>query len=281
MLATADAAADVVSGAASIEDVESHYEMLVNTLAEEVMPLYEGRPARFQEALVELNEGRPETALAHFDALAAEAPDDPVLALERGRARLLLGDLAAARDDFERAWRELGDGPLDAADAVSLPALWAEAALEAGDAAAVAERLAELADPYGGRLEIAHLYASALIELARADDAFAYLEKARRSFTGDPRFPLHLARLLAAGGEIDAAIDCLEASVAPTCAGGACGHPRHLPSLRTLAGLRLERGEDRADRGDADGDDRAELDDELARVDERRRAWPTSRAPAS
>jgi len=53
-----------------------------------------------------------------------------------------------------------------------------------------------------------------------------------------------LARQLAATGEVDEAIACLEFSVAPSCAGGGCGRPpKDIPSLRALVDLYLARGE--------------------------------------
>jgi tetratricopeptide (TPR) repeat protein len=230
------------------DELDGRYETLVAMLDEEVAPRYEDRPREFQEALVALNDGEAAVALPLLEALLADRPDDPVLHLERGRARLLLAETGGgatfdeAREDFERAWLTFGDAPLDATDTLSVPALAGEAALAAGDAAGVVERLAELADPAGGRVELCQLHAAALVTL-RDPAAVAYLQRAVRVFGRDPRFPLLLAQALENGGQVDAAIDCLEAAIAPSSAGRAAGRTaKHPPSLRALAELHLRQG---------------------------------------
>lgn len=147
-------------------DLETRFGTLVGTLDEEVADRhYLHRPIPFQQAYVDLNEGRLEEARAALDALAAAEPDDAVVRLERGRARLLAGDPAGAREDFEAAWPALGDAPLDASGELSVPALWAGAALAAGEPEAVAERLAELAAPDGEDPQLLALRAQALLEV--------------------------------------------------------------------------------------------------------------------
>jgi predicted Zn-dependent protease len=161
-------------------DLETRFGTLVGTLDEEVADgHYLHRPIPFQQAYVDLNEGRLEEALAAFDALAAAEPDDAVVRLERGRARLLAGDPARAREDFEAAWPALGDGPLDAAGELSVPALWAGAALGAGEPRAVAERLADLAGPGGDDPQLLALRAHALLEVDGEGPDEAALEEAR------------------------------------------------------------------------------------------------------
>lgn len=146
-------------------DLETHFGTLVGTLDEELADRhYLHRPIPFQQAYVDLNEGRLEEALAAFDALAAAEPDDPAVRLERGRCRLLTGDAAGAREDFEAAWSTLGDRPLDATGELSVPALWAEAALAAGEPEAAADRLADLAGPDADDPVLLALRARALLE---------------------------------------------------------------------------------------------------------------------
>ncbi len=148
-------------------DLETHFGTLVGTLDEELAGRhYLHRPIPFQQAYVDLNEGRLEEALATFDALAAAEPDDPAVRLERGRCRLLTGDPTGAREDFEAAWSALGDRPLDASGELSAPALWAEAVLAAGEPRTVAHRLAELAGPDGEDPQLLALRAQALLEIA-------------------------------------------------------------------------------------------------------------------
>ncbi|MEM6457143.1 MAG: hypothetical protein AAF772_18790, partial [Acidobacteriota bacterium] len=128
-------------------DLDAHYDTLVDMLTPEVGARYADRPAAFRTAWLQLNEGEAEPAEPVFEALAAETPDDPVLRLERGRCRMLLGRPADAIDDLAHAWEALGDAPLDRAGTLTAPLLWAEAQLAAGDPASVVTKLADRVDP--------------------------------------------------------------------------------------------------------------------------------------
>ena len=225
-------------------DVEFQYETLTAMLDDETRALYEDRPVEFQQALVDLNEGRTAAALEVFEQLAAAAPEDPVARVERGRARLLTGDPEAARSDFAEAW-EAFDETLPVANAsLSVPAQWAEASLAAGLAAEVVERLGPLASPAAGDSELSRLYATALLGTGHLDPAVAHLEAALSVLPSDPELNLLLAQALVSAGDPQRAIAGLEAAIAPSCAGGGCGRPAaHLPSFRLLARLHLEHGE--------------------------------------
>ena len=225
-------------------DVGFQYETLIAMLGDETSALYEDRPVAFQQAFVDLNEGRTAAALEAFERLADAVPEDPVVRLERGRARLLSGDPAAARSDFAEAWEAFGETLLDTHTSLLIPALWAEASLAAGHASEVAERLEPLASPATGDAELCRLYATALLGAGRLDQAVAHLEAALSRLPGDPNLNLLLAQALAGAGHIDRAIAGLELAIAPSCAGGGCGRPAvHPPSFRLLARLHLEQGE--------------------------------------
>lgn len=107
--------------------LETRFGHLVGALHEDVADLYLHRPLPFQQAYVDRHEGRAAEALALFDALVAEDPDDPVVRLERGRCRLAAEDPEGALEDFDAAWTTFGDEPLDEAGELSIPALRAEA----------------------------------------------------------------------------------------------------------------------------------------------------------
>ena len=209
-------------------------------LVEEVGDLYDQRPAAFRTAYIDLNEGRVTEALAAFEALAATVPADPVLQLELGRCRLMLGDPAAALADFEAVWETFGDDSIDLSGEVSLPGLWAEAKLALGDASSVLERLAPLAQPSADRPTLSYHYAHALLAVDSAETR-GFLASAASRFTGQPMFPYLLAGVLARSGDRQEAIECLEMAIAPSCASGNCKTPpKHLPSLRALVALYLE-----------------------------------------
>lgn len=224
-------------------DEEAEYDVLVGMMAEPLMERYLEQPPEFRRAVLALHEGKAEDALPTFDELISAAPTDPVRRLERGRARLLLDDPAGAAADLNVAWQHLGDGYLDLADQQSLPGLWAEAALEAGEAEAVIQRLAELADPRDGGADVALPFARALIDAERFDEAKEYLGHAVQSYPRKTDFPFLLSIVLDGRGQRQEAIQTLEAAVAPSCATGNCNAPpKHLPSLRSLARLHLEEG---------------------------------------
>ncbi|MDH3402767.1 MAG: tetratricopeptide repeat protein [Acidobacteriota bacterium] len=236
----------VVAGETADEpDVSFRYETLVSMLADELRGRYEDRPAAFQEAVVALNEGEAGAALAALEELAAAAPDDPVLRLERGRARLLSGEAAAARGDLAAAWDALGAEPLDAGGTLLAPALWAEASLAAGDSEEVLQRLAALASPATGHPELCRLYGAALLAAGRPARAVDHLDAVLALVPGDPELNLLMAEALVAAGEPARALTGLESAVAPSCAGGSCARPAaHLPSFRLLARLHLAPGGD-------------------------------------
>jgi tetratricopeptide (TPR) repeat protein len=234
----------VIANEAAAADVEFRYETLITMLGEETRALYEKRAVDFKKAFVDLNEGRTAAALEAFESLAEAVPEDPVVRLERGRARLLSGDPAAARSDFAEAWDGFGETLLDTHTSLLVPALWAEASLAAGHASEVAERLEPLASPATGDPELCRLYAMALLGTGRLDRAVAHLEAVLSRQPGDPDLNLLLAQTLASAGDTERAITGLELAIAPSCAAGGCARPAaHLPSFRLLARLHLEHGE--------------------------------------
>ena len=222
-------------------DADAAFGTLVETLGEDVAHEYAARPEAFRAAYLALNAGRFEEARAALDALVEAAPDDPVYRLERGRARLLAGDPAGARADFEAVWERWGDAPLDLAGRFSLPVLWAQALLDLGEAEPVVERLAGLVESSRDDPELPLLYGRALLATGRLAEARAVLAQAAGWFPRDPDLPLLLAEALAKLGRRRDAIACLEAAIAPSCSTGDCNAPPlHPPSLQRLVALYVE-----------------------------------------
>jgi|GEM_PF-1001920 len=221
-------------------EAEIRFDLLVDTLNDEVGERYADRGDDFRRAYLAINDGEPERALGTLDELLAADPGDPVLHLERGRCRFMTDDAAGARDDLEMAWEALGDDHLDRAESLRLPTLWAEASLVSGEPEPVLERLGELARPEAGDGDLTAVYGHALVQDGRLDEAREFLVRAGEAFPKRQDLPLVLAQVLAVLGERQLAIQLLERSVAPSCAGGNCSKPPlHLPSLRALAALHL------------------------------------------
>jgi len=226
-----------------LEETDASYLRLVSMLNEDVAERYDDRPDSFQQAYVDLNEGRAAEALATFDSLVREAPDDPVGPLERGRCLLFLERIEEAQRDFETAWAVFGDDPLDSPGTLSLPLLWAETAMDLRQHDLVVERLAEVAGADRGQPILSHVLALARIELGQLDEAAEHLADCVTSFPREPAFPQLLAQVLVTQDDSPGAIETLERAVAPSCAGGGCRAPAlHAPSVRLLAGLHLDEG---------------------------------------
>lgn len=225
------------------------FEILVDTLRESAAARYLAQGEDFQHAFVAFNHGDTDDAIRMFDALLDRDNGNAVARLERGRCRLLMDDMAGARDDFEAAWESWGDEPLDRAGSLSVPGLWAEAQLALGEPEPIVERLEEAADPDHGRLEATLPYAQALVLTGDLERAEAFLGRAMARFPSNQDLSYLFAGVLVRGGHRDDARAGLEAAIAPSCATGNCARPRkHAPSLRLLVDLYLGKGD--LDNGD-------------------------------
>ncbi len=226
------------------EETDASYSRLVSMLREDVAERYDDRSDMFQQAYVDLNEGRAAEALATFDGLVREAPDDPVGPLERGRCLLFLERIEDAQRDFDTAWTAFGDDPLDNPGTLSLPLLWAETAMDLKQHDLLVERLAEPAQADRGQPLLSHILALSRIELGQLDEATEHLGDCVTAFPREPVFPQVLAQVLVTRDDPSGAIETLERAVAPSCAGGGCRAPAmHAPSVRMLAGLHLDEGD--------------------------------------
>lgn len=227
-------------------DPDAVYDILCDMLSQTVAPLYRDRGATFRRAVVTLNEGNGEEALKSLELLASEAQErgespDAILFLERGRARMLTQDSPGARDDLDKAWEEIGDGPLDRGGEQSVPTLWAAAALDAGDSEAVAERLAPLADPATASPSLIELYGYSLERQERLEEARDLWLEAIGLYPQRTLFSRQLAAVLTQLGDAPHAIHCLESAIAPSCRTGNCNAPaKDLASFRQLIQLYLD-----------------------------------------
>lgn len=225
-------------------EIDGAFDVLAGMLDDVLADRYYEQPDSFRLAVVTLHEGKVDEALVTLDELVDAAPDDPALRLERGKGRLMAGDGDGAQQDFDIAWDQLGDGHIDLAGNQSLPGLWAEACLEAGEPEKVIERLAEHSDPRQTGVDVVLPFARALMDAEKFDAALTYLELAAKSYPKQPDFAFLLSIVLDGQGHRGRAIEVLEASVRPSCASGNCAAPpKHLPSLRALTRLLLEADE--------------------------------------
>ena len=233
---------EVVSAGALLPVDAEQYDAFIGSLRDDVAPRYRDRPPEFRRSIVDFADpDDSDAARAAIEALAEAAPDDPVLHLERGRWRLARGDAAGARADLEAAWAEFGDQPLDLAGVVSIPEMWCEAALAAGDHASVLERLEERGELTLDDPELSLYYAQAL--LAAGEDAGArdFLAESHERFPRRTDLTHLLAVTLHRGGAASAAAEVLERSLR-ACGRGCSPSDLHSPSLRLLAAVYAEAG---------------------------------------
>ncbi len=219
---------------------DDYYEALAGMLREDLAARYRDRPRAFRDAVLALNEGRSALAGAALDALVDRDRDDPVLRLERARARMAEGQWEEAASDLEAAWKTLGDEPLDLAESTSVPGLWAQVKLQLNAPGDVVKRLGDMTEPTARRRDLLLPFGRALREAGQGDEARSFLALAAQAVPEDPSLSFELASVLADQGAIPQAIDVLESSIAPSCSTGSCRRPpRHLPSFRTLADFYL------------------------------------------
>jgi len=224
------------------DDVALHYETLIAMLRDDARQLYEGRSMAFQQAVVARHHGRSQDALEALRAIAGEDSDDGIAHLELAQVLHFDGGAAEARTHFDVAWRVLGGEPLADDGSLLIPALWAEASLEAGEASDVVERLGPLAQPDTADVVICMLFSEALMAMGKAPEALEHLEELMPLVSGDAELNFLFAQVLIANGESVRARDGLERAIEASCGAG-CQRPApHHPSFRLLAGLHLQDG---------------------------------------
>jgi len=220
------------------EDVD-HYELLVGMLRDDIAQEYREMGEPFRDAVSAINAGDHAAAAGRLDTLLIETPDRAILRFERARCHLLAGENESAQAEFEAAWSDLGDQALDLAGNVSIPVLWGEACLKLKQPQRIVERLEQAAYRKDAGPHLASVYGQALLLAEDYDEAMTFLGAAARHYRS-PVFPLLLAQPLEQKEQWKDAIACLEAATAASCGAGSCmAPPKHVPSLRYLAGLHV------------------------------------------
>ena len=184
----------------AMADGEIAYEMLMGVFTPEMAELYNGRPAALREAVVAFHNGSPEEALGILEELLQESPEDPVYRLEAGQCRLVLGQAEAALRDFEAVGDALGEECLDVSERVSVPILLASAMLDVGRAGDLLERFEGKIDVEEDPQALGVLWARALAETGRREEAVKNYVILGNRFPGDPELALEASPSLARGG---------------------------------------------------------------------------------
>ncbi|TNE91052.1 MAG: tetratricopeptide repeat protein [Deltaproteobacteria bacterium] len=221
------------------EDAEERAQrlaLIIENYPAELRNSVEGLGSEFSQALLDLEDGRPDLALPTLLGM----PDDRSLVRwERARAAYALGDAKAAAREV-RAFSEQAGGHF-AMGRMHSGVFLAQLTAEAGDLPAAIRILRTLRaqDPKVGGVLLAQLL-EATGELAEAD---ALLREQIKAFPKAMQLYQLLARVRVRGGDRRAAIQALEASQVHQCSSGRCGTvPVQPEMLRDLAILYFEEG---------------------------------------
>lgn len=225
-------------------DREALFDAAVDVYLDEVAGRYRAQGKAFRQLFLQLQDGEQDGVEEGFSQILANANEDSdthaVVALERGKLRLLQENFKGAKADFEACWQAWGDDLLDWPESHSLPSLWAEAALGTGDSDAVLDRLHDLADPSLRRIDAILPYSKALASSEATDDALTYLRHVVRIFPEYEELAHFYAVALQNSGKPQEAIACLEAVIAPSwMTTHSRTSPMPLPSLSLLLALYL------------------------------------------
>lgn len=216
--------------------------LMVEGYPEALRPGLAGLGASFADAVLALDDNKPDVALLALLAL----PDDAApVQYERGRCALALGDPAAAARAFQTAAIRAGgdfNGP-NGHTAV----LRAECLASTGriPEAVTVLRHARAAEPDVGGLLYAHL----LYGTRALPEAEQVIRDLIRKHPKESQLHLLLARVRRAGGHLVPAMRALEVALESSCEhpGGKCGtRPPDAAVVRLLAGSYLESGTDQA-----------------------------------
>jgi len=220
---------------------EEQWEHLLATLDEEVAEDYMGRDEAFRDALLALNEGRPEEAEPVLRAMVAEDPDDPLLRFELGRTLLLMEKFGEAATELAAAREEIGFEPLDRVGLLQI-------ALMEGDALLNDKRPEEALRLVGEAIEERGDDVSLLFVKGRAERALgrhdAVEETMGRVTKLQPKLvdgAILLAQSRIERGDLDGAAETLEAGIKRHCATGTCqAQPVSPTAARLLAKIYLD-----------------------------------------
>jgi tetratricopeptide (TPR) repeat protein len=195
--------------------------------------------APFAQAVLDLDDGRPDLALQALVAL----PDQPLVAWERARASYAMGDAKAAIPAIRRFIEVAGHAAIGERHSATF---LAQCLVETNDlpGALRVMRSARADEPKLGSL----LYANLLELSGELPEAEAVLKALLPDAPKLSAAYVALARVRVRGGHRQAAMQALEASLQAcgSCAPGQCGfQPPDLDAHRMLATLYLEDGVER------------------------------------
>ncbi len=218
------------------------WELVLGTLNEQAEATFREQGEEFQGATVMLEQGRAKEAAAIFSTLLRRSPGQPLLLFQRGRARLLMGEMAGAVADLSLVRKQWGFAAIDAAGRLHVGLMLADAFLAAGQLEEATEVL-EAVVQEREKDEDAWIILGK-IRLAREQMEEAGVAAERLARLAPRRIEgYHLgAEVARRGGDVPRAIALLERGVNTCCgSGSACRvKPVDVPAARALVELYLD-----------------------------------------
>jgi len=225
------------------EAPEQRWEVMLFTYKEDVADIYKDRDGAFRQGLLLLQEGNAKGAMSKLNTWLKSNPDDSWGHLERGRARMLAGDLKAAITDFRTFQRSEGWRAVDEVGTVHVGRLLGESLMRLGNHQEAADALREAIEQTPDDASLPIYRGQCLLALKHFDDAETQLTDTVRRFPKVVDGYLVLAQVYKERGQNQEAIGTLEAGVKPNCEGPGCGaNAFHAEAYRFLTGLYLEEG---------------------------------------
>ena len=231
-------------GAVGEDDLpELEWERLLATLVDEVAEEYRDRDDDYRDAVLALNAGSVREAAEALEVIRDGDPDDPLVHLELGRAYLSMERFEDAVRELAVARNDIGFDPIDRMGLMQVGQLEAEALLGDGHLEKARALLEEAVEDQGENVVLMHLRGR--IEHAMGDHEAVEATYGRVT-TLAPQLvegAMVLGESRLQRGEVDAAVDVLEAGIKRHCGTGTCQvRPVSAPAARLLVGAYMQQG---------------------------------------
>ena len=222
---------------------EEQWENLLATLDDDVAEDYLERDARFRNAVLALNDGRPGEAEPVFREVVAEDPDDVLGHFELGRTLLLMEQFEEAARELALARAEVGFDPLDRTGLLQIALLEGDALVHSGQPRAALDLVTAALEERGDDVSLLFLRGRAERTLGEHD---ALETTMGRVVALSPQLvdaAIVLAESRIQRGELDGAAEALEAGIKRHCATGTCrAQAVSVPAARLLVTIYLDQG---------------------------------------
>lgn len=231
-------------GAVGEDDApEVEWELLLGTLVDEVAEEYRERGASYRDAVLALNSGSIEEAVAGLEAYREEDAEDPLVRFELGRAYLSLERFDDAATELAAAREDIGFDPIDRAGMLQVGLLEADALLGIGKAREARALLDAAVEDQGENVSL--MFLRGRIEMAMEDHG-AVEETFGRVTTLAPKLvegAMMLGQSRLQRGDPAGAAEVLETGIKRHCGTGTCQvQPVSAPAARMLVQCYLDQG---------------------------------------